>query len=116
MKRAKFSQWALLAILPLATTVAMANAENPPMEHDRTKADSSQPVNDTWITTKVKADLLTTDNVPGMDVKVETVNGVVTLSGTVHTQAEKDRAITTARGIEGVSRVESDNLRVVEKK
>ncbi|MEG1681030.1 MAG: BON domain-containing protein, partial [Stenotrophomonas sp.] len=44
--------------------------------------ESEQPGTDTWITTKVKAELLTTKDVSGMEIKVETVNGVVTLSGT----------------------------------
>jgi len=74
--------------------------------------DSNEPVTDTWITTKVKADLLSSSNVPGTDVKVETVNGVVTLSGTVATKAEHDKAITVARGIKGVKSVDSKALKV----
>ncbi len=74
--------------------------------------DSNEPVTDSWITTKVKADLLASSNVPGTEVKVETVNGVVSLSGTVATQAEKDKAVTTAKGIKGVTRVDSAALKV----
>jgi|GEM_PF-169760 len=74
--------------------------------------ESEEPVTDTWITTKVKADLLTSENVPGTEVKVETVNGVVSLSGNVATKAEHDRAIAVARGIKGVQRVDSSQLKV----
>ena len=74
--------------------------------------DSNEPVTDSWITTKVKADLLTSSNVPGTEVKVETVNGVVSLSGSVANQAEKDKAVSVARGIKGVQRVDSTGLRV----
>ncbi len=86
-------------------------------EHDKPKAataqhDSHQPVDDTWITTKVKADLLASSNVPGTEVKVDTVNGVVTLSGTVSTQAEKDKAIKVTRAIKGVKNVEAAGLKV----
>ncbi|WP_213603011.1 BON domain-containing protein [Pseudoxanthomonas japonensis] len=76
------------------------------------QAESAQPVDDTWITTKVKADLLASSNVPGTEIKVETVNGVVTLSGTVASQAEKDKALKVARGIKGVKNVESGSLKV----
>lgn len=74
--------------------------------------ESEQPGTDTWITTKVKAELLTTKDVSGMEIKVETVNGVVTLSGTVASKVEADRAIAAAKGIKGVTRVDSSALMV----
>lgn len=74
--------------------------------------ESVQPGSDTWITTKVKADLLATKDVSGMDIKVETVNGVVSLSGSVDTQAEADRAVAVAKAIEGVTRVDDSRLMV----
>lgn len=84
---------------------AGSDNKNPP-------AESQQPASDTWITTKVKSDMLATDNVPGSDIKVETKNGVVWLSGLVKTQAEKDKAVSVAKGIEGVKKVEVANLKV----
>ncbi|HYQ25000.1 BON domain-containing protein [Stenotrophomonas sp.] len=103
--------------LALSSSAAFAKdpaAKDPPkaaMTH-ADRHDSNEPVTDSWITTKVKADLLASSNVPGTEVKVETVNGVVSLSGTVATQAEKDKAITTAKGIKGVTRVDSAALKV----
>lgn len=76
-------------------------------------ADSEQPVSDTWITTKLKADLLTTSDIPATDIKVETVNGVVSLSGTVQSQAQADKAVDVAKMIKGVRDVKSTDLRVV---
>ena len=73
--------------------------------------ESVQPGSDTWITTKVKADLLATKDISGLEIKVETVNGVVTLSGDVDSQAEADKAVAVTQGIKGVSRV--DNRLVV---
>lgn len=71
--------------------------------------DSQQPVGDTWITTKVKTELMATSGVPGTDIKVETVNGVVKLSGHVDkTQAEKAASI--ARNIDGVKKVDTSGL------
>lgn len=112
MKNASLSRWALLALLPLGAAISTAGAANPPVEQEEARTESVQPGSDTWITTKVKADLLTTQNVPGMEIKVDTVNGVVTLSGMVDTQSEKDRAVQLTRGIEGVKQVDADNLKV----
>jgi len=69
---------------------------------------------DTWITTKVKSTLLAEDATPGMDIEVETKDGVVSLSGTVATEAEKEAAIAKARGIEGVKDVSADGLKAVD--
>ncbi len=100
----------------LAGAMGAAVADNPDTQErdDRkmTERESDQPVNDTWITTKVKADLLTTSDVSGLELNVETVNGVVSLSGDVDSQEEADRAIAVARGIEGVIRVDSSAIRV----
>ena len=71
---------------------------------------SDQPVDDTWITTKVKSSLLADSGVSGLDIKVETVNGVVTLSGEVDQQAQIEHATRIARGIEGVADVRTTGL------
>lgn len=74
--------------------------------------DSDQPINDTWITTKVKSSLLADSDVAGTEVSVETINGVVHLSGYVDDQRQIDRAVEVARDIEGVTRVESSGLQL----
>lgn len=60
---------------------------------------------DPWITAKVKIFLLTAEDVDALDVNVDTVNGRVTLHGTVDSEAEKARAGEVARQIEGVADV-----------
>ena len=62
---------------------------------------------DTWITTKAKINLLTTDGVSGTKINVDTVDGKVTLHGKVPTAAEKTKAETAVRGIEGVKEVKN---------
>ena len=74
--------------------------------------DSSQPVDDTWITTKVKSSLLAESDVSGLDINVDTLDGVVTLRGQVENQAQIDAATRIARGIEGVSNVDTSGLTV----
>ncbi len=71
-------------------------------------------VSDTWITTKVKSTLLAEDATPGMDIEVETKDGVVSLSGTVATEAEREMAINKAKGIEGVRDVAADGLKAAD--
>jgi hyperosmotically inducible protein len=60
---------------------------------------------DAWITTKAKMALLTTADVPGTAINVDTVNGQVTLHGTVATPDEKTKAEATVRDIDGVTGV-----------
>ena len=62
-------------------------------------------VPDTWITTKAKLALLTTSDVSSNDVNVDTIDGHVTLHGTVSTEQEKMRAEQAVRGIDGVKDV-----------
>lgn len=64
-------------------------------------------VADSVITTKLKADLVKDPDLKAMDVHVETVKGVVILSGFVPSQAQASKAEALARGIDGVSDVKS---------
>jgi hyperosmotically inducible protein len=63
--------------------------------------------NDGWITTKAKLTLLTTEGVSGSKVNVDTVDGKVTLHGKVPTAAEKAKAESAVRGIDGVKEVKN---------
>lgn len=74
--------------------------------------ESETPVSDTWITTKVKADLLVTEEVKGLDINVSTTNGVVTLAGLLDSQAQHHKAIAVAKSIKGVKSVETKALKV----
>lgn len=59
---------------------------------------------DTWITTKVKTQLLRNKKVAAHHIKVVTESGSVYLMGIV-TRAEADAAAETARYVDGVTRV-----------
>ena len=67
-------------------------------------ASAAQPP-DAWVTTKVKMALLTTEGVSASKVSVDTVDGRVTLYGTVPTEAEKTRAEQAAKQIDGATQV-----------
>ncbi|MGH8516361.1 MAG: BON domain-containing protein [Panacagrimonas sp.] len=86
-----------------------------PSVADKTKVvtkEAGEDVADGWISTKVKSTLLYSSNVDGSDIKVDTKNGVVTLSGKVDNGAERALAIELARNVRGVKSVQSKGLKV----
>ena len=66
---------------------------------------------DPGITTAVKTKFLAEPGVSGLNINVDTNNGVVTLKGTVKSKAEADKAIAIARRSAGVKSV-VNNLRI----
>jgi hyperosmotically inducible protein len=71
---------------------------------------SAQPGTDGWITTKVKAELMTTKGIPSTDISVTTMNGIVTLTGVVDTKAQVQKSVAIAKAVKGVQRVDSSAL------
>lgn len=64
-------------------------------------------VDDSWITTKVKSEMIANNDVAARNISVNTAKGVVTLTGTAATAQEANKAAEIARGIEGVKAVEN---------
>jgi osmotically-inducible protein OsmY len=62
-------------------------------------------VDDTVITTKVKAAIFDDSNLKSSEINVETFKGVVQLSGFVNSQGDIDKAVQLARGVGGVESV-----------
>ncbi|MFC3940505.1 BON domain-containing protein [Pseudomonas gingeri NCPPB 3146 = LMG 5327] len=60
--------------------------------------------NDTWLTSKIKAQMLTDNTIPGSRIKVVTENGIVYLLGLV-TQQEATRATNLVQGVGGVQKI-----------
>ncbi|RPH40474.1 MAG: BON domain-containing protein [Planctomycetota bacterium] len=65
----------------------------------------AQASDDTWITTKIRIAVMTTDGAGRNAVKVDTEHGKVTLHGTVDSEAVKEKAEATARAVGGVTDV-----------
>jgi osmotically-inducible protein OsmY len=65
-------------------------------------------VDDSWITTKVKSDMLAAKDVSSTHISVSTTKGVVTLTGTAATMQESNKATEIARSVSGVKGVEND--------
>ena len=68
-------------------------------------------VDDTVITTKVKAAIFNEPTLKSAEINVETFKGVVQLSGFVRSQANISTAIAVARGVNGVTSVR-DGMRL----
>jgi osmotically-inducible protein OsmY len=60
---------------------------------------------DMTISTKVKIELLADPALGALRLDVSTLNGIVTLSGTVPSQADADRAVAVAKRVSGVKDV-----------
>ncbi|OUM23507.1 phospholipid-binding protein [Pseudomonas sp. 1239] len=60
--------------------------------------------NDAWLTTKIKAQMLTDSNIPGSRIKVVTENGIVYLLGLL-TQQEANQATNLVQGVSGVQKI-----------
>lgn len=65
-------------------------------------------VDDATITTKVKAKFVEDPLVKAMNIKVDTYQGVVQLSGFANSMAEAEKAAQIARNTSGVKSVKND--------
>ncbi|MGO1617824.1 MAG: molecular chaperone OsmY [Oceanisphaera sp.] len=95
---------------------AVSNKAEQTMEHSGEKLDQAantagQFIDDSVITTKVKAELISNDAIASGDISVETAQGAVTLSGFVENQEAALYAIELTENIEGVQSVH-DKLNV----
>jgi osmotically-inducible protein OsmY len=64
-------------------------------------------VDDTVITSKVKAAIFNEPSLSSAEINVETFKGVVQLSGFVSSQADIDKAVRVARSVPGVRSVKN---------
>jgi hyperosmotically inducible periplasmic protein len=66
---------------------------------------AQEALSDGSLTAKIKAKMALDDTVKALDLNIDTVDGVVTVTGKVRTSAERDRALALARETNGVKRV-----------
>ena len=72
---------------------------------------AQKPIKDGWITMKIHSLFIPEDALEGSNVDVDTDSGVVTLSGTVASEAGRARALAVAKSTDGVKSV-VDKLRI----
>lgn len=78
----------------------------------RVRTPPADPVDDAWITARVKNSLLYSRRVDGLDIDVDTRGGVVNLKGSVSSPQERALAIELAENVSGVRRVDASGLRI----
>jgi len=69
---------------------------------------TGQYIDDTGITTAVKAGIFNEPTLKSAEINVETFKGRVQLSGFVSSRANIDRAVQIAQGVKGVTSVGND--------
>lgn len=77
---------------------------------DRMSAQSAKAgvaIDDTEITGRIKTAIFTELGLKSLPISVDTVKGVVTLTGAVESQANKDQVRTLAAAVAGVEKVEN---------
>src|SRR5258708_7128186 len=75
---------------------------------DKTKeigSKTGEVTTDGWISTRIKTNFMGEEMLRQSDIKVDTDDHVVTLSGSVVSAAARAKAISIAKGVEGVHRV-----------
>jgi len=72
------------------------------------KEGTGEYIDDSVITTKVKAAILKESSLKSLEINVETFKGVVQLSGFVNSQEDINKAVEVAAGVKGVKSVKND--------
>ena len=90
----------LAGVLLMATVLGCASTAK--------QEGSGEYVDDTVITTKVKAAIFNEPTLKSAEINVETFKGVVQLSGFVSSAAAKSKAVEVASNVAGVKSVKDD--------
>ena len=92
--------------------LSISSADSSSSEVQTAVEEARENISDGWITSKVKASFLYSRNLDGLNIEVNTQDGLVTLRGKVLSNAEKRLAMDIARNIRGVRGVDADALLV----
>jgi hyperosmotically inducible protein len=90
----------LVVLMMIAAFVACASTPK--------QESTGEYIDDSVITTKIKAQFAADDFLKSFQIGVESRKGIVQLSGFVNSQAAVDKAGQIARGVKGVKSVKND--------
>jgi len=99
MKQLKYISTIILALMLVAALGCASTSK---------KEGTGEYVDDSVITTKVKAAVFNEPSLKSSEINVETFKGVVQLSGFVGTDADINKAVEVAHGVKGVTSVKND--------
>ena len=99
MKQLKYIS-ALVVALMLASVLGCASTAK--------QEGTGEYIDDSYITTKVKAAILQEPKLKSTEINVETFKGIVQLSGFVSTRESINKAVEVAEGVKGVKSVKND--------
>jgi osmotically-inducible protein OsmY len=99
MKQLKHISTIILAVM-LATVIGCASTPK--------KEGTGEYIDDSVITTKVKAAVFNEPSLKSTEINVETFKGEVQLSGFVNSEADIKKAVEVARSVKGVTSVKND--------
>lgn len=99
MKQLKYISAVILGVLLLSV---LGCASTP--KHEGT----GEYLDDSVITTKVKAAIFDESSLKSAEINVETFKGIVQLSGFVSSEADINKAVQVVRGVKGVTSVKND--------
>ncbi len=101
-----------LTALSASLAAGLAHAQ----ASDSTEVKKTERVaSDSWITTKIKSELLANSVTKGFDVHVKTLHGTATLTGKLPSQDAIDQVKTTAQKVQGVKDVDTSGLIIAAK-
>ena len=97
MKNACKGSWLVLGALLLGLAGCAGSGER-----------TGEYVDDSWVTTKVKSEMVADKAVDARHITVDTSNGVVTLAGSASNWAEANKAAEIAHSVKGVKHVQNN--------
>jgi osmotically-inducible protein OsmY len=99
MKSSMNKIWVLMAVLLIGVAGCAST---------QTRPSTGEYIDDASITTKVKSMMVADSEVSALKISVETIKGVVRLTGSANTRHESDKAAMIARNVAGVKSVDND--------
>jgi hyperosmotically inducible protein len=100
----------LVSGLALGTTMALAASDDATMAPSKAASKAERVVSDSWITTKVKSEILANSVSKAFKVSVKTKSGAVSLKGKLPNQDAIDLVKMISEKVKGVKSVDVSGL------
>ena len=100
------------ALIALGAAACANGPEHATYAGNKQERTATQSMSDAALSAKIKTSFAADSLVKARDIRVDAMRGVITLTGTVNSTAERDKAIAIARDTKGVLEVKN-NLKVI---